>query len=85
MSRNKEIARRLSELRKDKGITQSELAEMLGVSRTTVANYETGNRTPEYDTLARLADIYQVSCDYIIRGSFAVSPPSLPRYIQQRA
>ena len=41
---------------------------MLGVSRTTVANYETGNRTPEYDTLARLADIYQVSCDYIIRG-----------------
>ena len=68
MSRNKEIARRLSELRKDKGITQSELAEMLGVSRTTVANYETGNRTPEYDTLARLADIYQVSCDYIIRG-----------------
>lgn len=68
MSRNKEIARRLSELRKDKGITQSELAEKLGVSRTTVANYETGNRTPEYDTLARLADIYQVSCDYIIRG-----------------
>ena len=68
MSRNKEIARRLSELRKDKGITQNELAEMLGVSRTTVANYETGNRTPEYDTLARLADIYQVSCDYIIRG-----------------
>ena len=68
MSRNKEIARRLSELRKDKGITQSELAEILGVSRTTVANYETGNRTPEYDTLARLADIYQVSCDYIIRG-----------------
>ena len=68
MSRNKEIARRLSELRKDKGITQSELAEMLVVSRTTGANYETGNRTPEYDTLARLADIYQVSCDYIIRG-----------------
>ena len=58
MSRNKEIARRLSELRKDKGITQSELAEILGVSRTTVANYETGNRTPEYDALARLADIY---------------------------
>lgn len=68
MSQNKGMAERLSELRKMKRLTQIELAEILGVSRTTIANYETGNRTPDYDMLIRLAEIYHVSCDYLIRG-----------------
>lgn len=68
MSQNEIIAKRLSELRKEKGITQDEIANEINVGRATIANYETGKRAPDYETLIRLADIYGVSCDYIIRG-----------------
>lgn len=68
MSQYEIIAKRLSELRKEKGVTQDEIANEINVKRTTIANYETGKRAPDYETLIRLADIYGVSCDYIIRG-----------------
>lgn len=42
---------------------QQEVADALGVSRATYANYETGRRTPDIDTLIRLADIYGITLD----------------------
>lgn len=68
MSQNEIIAKRLSELRKEKGVKQNEIAELLNVKRATVANYETGKRAPDYETIIKLADYYSVSCDYILRG-----------------
>ena len=68
MSQNEIIARRLSELRKEKGVKQDEIAEILNVKRATVANYEAGKRAPDYETIIKLADYYGVSCDYILRG-----------------
>lgn len=68
MSQNDIIAKRLSELRKEKGYTQDEVARMINVKRATIANYESGNRAPDHVTMIALADIYGVSCDYIIRG-----------------
>ena len=68
MSQNEIIAKRLSELRKKKGVKQDEIAELLNVKRATVANYETGKRAPDYETIIKLADYYGVSCDYILRG-----------------
>lgn len=68
MSQNEIIAKRLSELRKEKGVKQDEIANILNVKRATVANYETGKRAPDYETIIKLADYYDVSCDYIIRG-----------------
>ena len=68
MSQNEIIAKRLSELRKEKGVKQDEIAELLNVKRATIANYETGKRAPDYETIIKLADYYGVSCDYILRG-----------------
>ena len=68
MSQNSIIARRLSELRENKGVSQQDVADILHVKRATVANYETGNRAPDYETLIKIADYYGVSCDYILRG-----------------
>ena len=68
MSQNEVIAKRLSELRKEKGVKQDEIAELLNVKRATIANYETGKRAPDYETIIKLADYYGVSCDYILRG-----------------
>lgn len=59
----------LQTLRKAKGLTQSELADMLSVSNKTVSKWESGVGLPEITTLVILADIYDVTVDDILRGS----------------
>ena len=60
---------RLKSLRKKCGYTQVSLAETLGVSKGTVAMWETGKRTPDFETLIRLSDLFDVSTDYILGKS----------------
>lgn len=60
---------RLRELRKEKGLTQIELAKLLNVSDRSVGFYETGERDPDTDTLKKLADIFGVSIDYLLGRS----------------
>lgn len=50
----------LKQLRDEKKISQSELARALGVSTSTIGNYEIGLREPDFDTLERLADYFNV-------------------------
>lgn len=51
----------LAKLRKDRGLTQTRLAKLLGVSTSTVAMWETGQRKPDYHTIARLCEFFAVS------------------------
>ena len=60
---------RLKSLRKKCGYTQVSLAETLGVSKGTVAMWETGKRTPDFGTLIRLSDLFDVRTDYILGKS----------------
>lgn len=53
-------------LRKKKKISQTELAEILGVARSTVGMWETGVREPDLATFQRLADLYNESLDFIM-------------------
>lgn len=53
-------------LRKKKKISQTELAEILGVARSTVGMWETGVREPDLATFQRLADLYNESLDLIM-------------------
>lgn len=62
------IGTRLFELRKDKNITQEQLAEELGVSRQSVSNWELDKSLPDTERLFALAKIYDVSLDYIANG-----------------
>ena len=57
---------RLKQLRKVKGLTQVTLAETLGVSKGTVAMWETGKRMPGFDMLTRLSELFDKRVDYII-------------------
>lgn len=59
----------LKSLRKKCGYTQVSLAETLGVSKGTVAMWETGKRTPDFETLIRLSDLFDVRTDYILGKS----------------
>ncbi len=60
---------RLKSLRKKCGYTQVSLAETLGVSKGTVAMWETGKRTPDFEILIRLSDLFDVRTDYILGKS----------------
>lgn len=56
----------IAELRVDKGMNQEQLANVLNVSRSTLANWEVGNRSIDVETLVVIADYFQVSCDYLL-------------------
>ena len=58
----------LKNLRDIKGITQNELGKLLGVSRATIAGYETKNHQPDYEKLETLSRFFDVSIDYLLTG-----------------
>ena len=57
---------RLKHLRKRNGITQNQLASMLGVSSSSVGMYEQNRRMPDQATLASMCNIFNVSADYLL-------------------
>ena len=58
----------LKDLRKEKGLTQEQLAETLNVSRRTVSRWETGNNMPDLDLLMEIADLYEVDLREMLNG-----------------
>ncbi len=48
------------------GLTQTEMAEKLGVSKSTISMYENGNREPDFETLEKIADFFNVDIDYLL-------------------
>ena len=57
---------RLKELRESKGLTQKEVAEIIGYSEISYARYEKGEREPDISTLCKLAEYFKVTIDYLI-------------------
>ena len=60
------FANRLVQLRITNERSQAETAKLLEIAQTTYAGYETGKHEPDIKTLIKIADIYNVSLDYII-------------------
>ena len=58
----------LKELRKEKGMTQEQLAEQTGVARRTVSRWETGSNLPDLDILMELSDLYEVDLRELLCG-----------------
>lgn len=63
---NDALAQRLKELRKQRGKTQQQMSETLGVLRSTYGEYERGKIAPPMDKLQALAAYFDVSIDYLI-------------------
>ncbi len=63
------IGDKLIQLRREKGYSQEQLANILNVSRQAVSKWEAGNSTPELDKIIILADIFNVSVDYLVRDN----------------
>lgn len=60
------FAKRLKDLRESSGMSQSDLARALHVDRTTVAGYEICRRFPDAETMCAIADLFNVSVDYLL-------------------
>ena len=60
------LAGKITELRKEKGWSQSELAKQIQVSREIVGRYERGDAVPSIDIAKRMADVFEVSLDYLV-------------------
>ena len=63
----------LAYLRKRNGMSQKELAEKIGISRSAVGMYETGEREPDFETLEALADTFNVNMDTLLGKSSSPS------------
>lgn len=61
-----EFGKRLKEARLIKKLTQEELAKKVNTKKTTISNYETGYSSPSYDMLRDLAEILEVTTDWLI-------------------
>ena len=63
-----ELNEKLQELRKQKGLTQEELAEALYVSRTAISKWESGRGVPSIDSLKAISKYFSVSIDFLLSG-----------------
>ena len=63
---NQKFAERLKELRKEKGLTQSQVAYDLGTKQPIYHQWESEKRSPSIETLLKLADYFDVSIDYLV-------------------
>lgn len=65
-NRNCPFAKRLAQLRQEKGLTQQKLADILKCSKSTISLYETGDTVPDAKNIVGLCDVFDVSCDYLL-------------------
>ena len=61
------LGNKLAEARKKQNLTQEQLAEKLGVTRQAVSRWESDAAYPETDKIVRMAQILEVSCDYLLQ------------------
>lgn len=67
------MADRIQYLRKNKGISQEELADKIGVSRQAVSKWESEQSTPDIERVIFLSDFFDVTTDYLLKGMEPVS------------
>lgn len=73
---NDKLGNRLKALRGER--TQQQLADYLGITRPAYTAYERGTRQPDYETLQKLADFFDVSIDYLLGRTDKPANKSLP-------
>lgn len=69
---------KLYELRKQKGLSQEELANRLNVSRQTISKWEVGDSTPEMEKLVAISDLFDISLDELVLDKAPEPAPAAP-------
>ncbi|MDQ0412910.1 helix-turn-helix domain-containing protein [Mesobacillus stamsii] len=63
-----EFHERLRLIREKKKLQQKDAAAKVGIKNNTLSSYESGDRQPDFNMLIKLADLYDVSVEYLLRG-----------------
>ena len=66
----------VKQLRLERGMTQQELANMVGLTKVTISQYETGKRKPSFEMIEALADVFHVDMNYLLGFTDKISRPS---------
>lgn len=75
----------LSELRRDRHLTQRDFANTIHVSVSTISNYEQGVHFPDIDKLIEIADYFHVTTDYLLgRCQYDISPDAFSELLTTR-
>jgi transcriptional regulator with XRE-family HTH domain len=74
---------RLKELRINSGLKQDDLLKKFSLSSARYSQYETGKRSPDYETLIKFADFYNVSVDYLLGRDKSTSMPAKEEVSQE--
>jgi len=84
-TRAQKIAKTLKKLRNQVGYTQQEIADKIGSKQQTYAGYESGRHEPSVEMLIRIADLFDVSMDFIVaRESDMNDADNIDRYLEDR-
>jgi transcriptional regulator with XRE-family HTH domain len=65
----------LKTLRNEKGVTQQEIADYLGITRAAFANIENGKRETDFSTIIKLSNFFNVTIDYLFGLTHDPTPP----------
>ena len=72
-----DIGSKIKAARLEKKLTQEQVAEILGVSRQTISNWENEKSYPDIISVIKMSDCYEVSLDYLLKGSTNVVKATL--------
>lgn len=72
-------------LRKAKGLTQAELSKRIGISRSSISMYESGERMPRPEDLGVIADFFNVDLDYLMGRTYKTTVLPETYYLNETA
>ena len=72
-----DLGKKIAKKRKDLGLTQTEFADRLSVTRQTVSRWEAGTVLPDIDKITDIAGLLDVSCDYLLKDDYAGEEPAV--------
>lgn len=74
------LGEKLFKLRKEKGISQENLAEQIGTTRQAISKWENNQGFPEVEKLLQLSNVFEVSVDYLLKDGKTVNRPNEKGY-----
>ena len=79
------FASRLRQAREQSGLTQQDLAEKLGITKSAIGNYENGVSSPKWDVLLKIFDVLKVEPNFLYQDSFSLETPETSSLTPQQS
>ena len=75
------IGKRIKNMRLEKGLSQQELGDLLGVTKVSICGYENGTRTPSLETFNLMAEVFNTTTDYLLGREIVIRSEDNAEYL----